>query len=425
MLGVSTSRDDGGSIGQFGSGNKHGINVLLRQGIPFQIFLGVNELRFTTKPAQMGDKIYNQVFYQLGEEKQHKLSWALEYGEMDWDELEMALREFVSNALDAVGGKADKVKFAIVENPTPNARHTRVFIDLNRDVQKFYNELSTRFLHFSDVPQNAQIAGLIQKPEKSKGRIYRKGVYVRTLDRRSHFDYNFGDDVDIDECRNMSNYSATHGLTNVITRITDVGTLANVLRKVIKDQDCAEHEANSYTLKYRSDKDLWQQAYKNAFGDSLLCMFDNGALAHIAQQKGHTVIAVHSSTWYDSLSSLGIPTVCTGVDTINSKGHVITDASQETINTCDKVWRWLEQMGKTNGKNKPALKNFSAVVSGDVEILGYVAGNVVYINNDYQENQTTMLEELAHYITESTDMSRDFQTFAFSVGVDACRRAFV
>ena len=51
LLGVSTTRDCGveGTIGQFGSGNKHAINVLLRAGLKVIVYCGKTRLDFQTR----------------------------------------------------------------------------------------------------------------------------------------------------------------------------------------------------------------------------------------------------------------------------------------------------------------------------------------------------------------------------------------
>ena len=57
MLGVSTTRDCGveGTIGQFGSGTKHGINVLLRAGLKFYVYCGPTKLEFFTRDEVVDD----------------------------------------------------------------------------------------------------------------------------------------------------------------------------------------------------------------------------------------------------------------------------------------------------------------------------------------------------------------------------------
>ena len=49
LLGVSTSRGETGTIGQFGSGAKHAINTLLRAGLKLTIYCG--KTRWNSPPA--------------------------------------------------------------------------------------------------------------------------------------------------------------------------------------------------------------------------------------------------------------------------------------------------------------------------------------------------------------------------------------
>jgi hypothetical protein len=51
LLGVSMTRDCGveGTIGQFGSGTKHAINVLLRAGLKVVVYCGKTRLEFLTR----------------------------------------------------------------------------------------------------------------------------------------------------------------------------------------------------------------------------------------------------------------------------------------------------------------------------------------------------------------------------------------
>src|SRR5689334_6762544 len=94
ILGLSTARGEAEKIGQFGSGSKHGILALMRAGITPRIFIGQDELVFSTHPAKMGEKEYQEVRYTFQGE-QHKTGMCLEFGALDWDSPSMALREFI------------------------------------------------------------------------------------------------------------------------------------------------------------------------------------------------------------------------------------------------------------------------------------------------------------------------------------------
>ena len=55
LLGASTKRgnDNAATIGKFGSGNKHGVAVLLRNKLPPTVFAGNLKMEFGTRPQGM------------------------------------------------------------------------------------------------------------------------------------------------------------------------------------------------------------------------------------------------------------------------------------------------------------------------------------------------------------------------------------
>ena len=108
LLGVSTTRGCGveGAIGQFGSGNKHAINVLLRAGLKVVVYCGKSRLDFQTRDDEIDDgltrKTIKRVMCKLGgtSTRTIDLGWVLDFGAIDWTDLGMAMREFISNAID-------------------------------------------------------------------------------------------------------------------------------------------------------------------------------------------------------------------------------------------------------------------------------------------------------------------------------------
>jgi len=63
----------------------------------------------------------------------------------------------------------------------------------------------------------------------------------------------------------------------------------------------------------------------------------------------------------------------------------------------------------------PKIKGFNEATEAESDCLGYVepGGDTVYIRNDVGGDMLTevALEEVSHYVTGSTDCSRDFQNF--------------
>ena len=421
MLGISSSRNNADKIGQFGSGSKHGVNVLLRSNIGFQVFLGGKELQFSTKPVIVDDKAYREIYYKFGNERANKLSWVLDYGAIDWTGVDMALREFISNAIDASPSVKD-VSLAVVDTPEGKRGHTRVFIEFVDKVGEYYNSLKDRFLHFTGVDVQNPI---IEKQEQNNCKLYRKGVFVRELTKKSLFDYNMGDNSKIDESRNMDSYSAM-GMVGELLAAMEIRHIEQLLRIGETSPQLLEFELDSWSFAYtiKQNKEYlqrWIQAYKNVFGGALLACMHHEMMIDHAKRKGHIVAIIPSIGIYNILADNGVPTVFS-VDGVNNKGHEVFPPSVDTISTLDRVWNWLEKLHMTNGKEKPKCFNFQSLMSGDSTLGGYQLGDGVYISKDYEKSDKCMLEELAHYITGATDDSRDFQDFAFNLATQACKK---
>jgi len=73
----------------------------------------------------------------------------------------------------------------------------------------------------------------------------------------------------------------------------------------------------------------------------------------------------------------------------------------------------MELIGVTKNHEKPNLKMYRQIVEGEEMIMGYFdkKENSVFINDSNQTCKSTMFEELSHYISGASDMTRDFQTF--------------
>ena len=188
------------TIGQFGSGNKHAVNVLLRAKLFPVVFCGNHKLEFTTRPGRMqaleGQTDYNRVVVKHGGTDEdgtsvtytEELSQTDEYGAIDWNCLGMAFREFVSNAIDAAiavnrqaNGNAkwpwEGVKVELVPEEKVRAKrgYTRVFVPAdNEDVIRFFANLGKWFLHFSE-PEAITQAILAQEIPQPRCRLpYRR-----------------------------------------------------------------------------------------------------------------------------------------------------------------------------------------------------------------------------------------------------------
>jgi hypothetical protein len=166
LLGASTSRysKNANVIGQFGSGAKHAISLLMRLGYNPQVFCGKWKLKFFTEDRPVDDGIDRRTFRQVCVEfsgvdpetnrptkRTENLGWVLEYGESDWTDINMALREFVANAFDRCEKEFNNhkgVNICFVDDNQVRAKDgtTRVFVEKTGPVERFVETLHKRFL---------------------------------------------------------------------------------------------------------------------------------------------------------------------------------------------------------------------------------------------------------------------------------------
>src|SRR2546425_11323095 len=288
VLGVSladTSNNEG-VIGQFGSGNKHGVAVCLRAGLAPVVFAGTLKLEFSTKPQTVTDglasKDFGRVVVKYGgsdpitgasRSSAEDLGFVLDYGKQDWQDVALALREFVSNAIDrSIREKGDwsGVKIEIVDDTQVRAKrdHTRVFVPMNADVLEFFNSLGKWFLHFSE-PESLNKAILAKKNRNLGDRkaavIYRRGVRVREFessDAESLFDYNLND-LTIDEARKASDWDVKHACGKALAN-ADKSILAMLFDRLINtDSGVWEFGFDTYSMTTCRDSQTDQQRAKN------------------------------------------------------------------------------------------------------------------------------------------------------------------
>lgn len=406
VLGVSTARGDSSKIGQFGSGSKLGINVLLRAGLNPVIFLGSKKLEFFSKPAFMGEKQYNHVCYNY-DGKIEKTGFSLEFGEMDWDATEMALRELISNAIDAVG--VANVVLDVVAEPKSAEGMTGIFILLTPDVQKYYAKLSSKFLHF--VGKN-EISILDKQGENNQAQIYRKGVFVRSLSVEksvSMFNYNFGDSVKIDETRNMDDYTCQSEAARLFGENTDC--LKKYFEGITSTTKVWEDDFSFYHINYTKSNSAWESVYPNTY------FTDSAMIADIVRKQGKKVVMVRN---YSTLrNSVRAWDAAASITIVEKNGNTVVEATNTTMINAGKVWRKLIKLGLTNGKEMCSVKSFKAVVTETGGLRGYYENDCIYINVDDEGSFQTILEEFAHYITGKGDGERIFQEFAFNVATRA------
>lgn len=485
LLGASTKRNNGSSatIGKFGTGNKHGVAVLLRNNIVPIVFASNLKMEFGTRPQGVNDGMknhnFNRVFVKFGgkdvrgasRSSTEDLGFVLEHGATDWHGIELAMREFVSNALDRAIEEgefkfietflADKseefiqqaknswttecqdvktalgnyrknatdyndVTIEIVSQVRAKAGSTRVFIPLTEDVFKFYNNIGKWFLHFSE-PQHLNSTILPKKNrnlgEKQSAVIYRRGVRVREItwtDTPSLYDYNL-ENLTLDESRNVDDWKcqveAAHALASA-----DVETIARLWQSFIDGRNVWEHSFSSYGLENgiqsEENRENWRKAFDLVAGDDAVISTAEGS--EVATRKGYKVI-IAPEAFVQAAEKRGIKTPSVVLSADEQEGREIYDATTDANSAVDFAWNLCVTHGMTNGKSRPQVKTFRKIMSAGSQCLGFYNKNIVYINQDIAGNTgldwhelsqqllATALEEVIHHVTGAADFSRDLQ----------------
>lgn len=438
VLGYSSTRNCGveGVIGQFGSGSKHAVNLCLRNGLAVWVYCGNTRLEFGLEEEVVSDGLTEEtvhhVTYRKNNNEYKRAGWVLDYGVLDWDNIGMALREFISNAIDRTlresGSLQDSnhmsVKIVDESDRRAKAGCTRIYVALNDEVREYFGQLGKRFLHFSDTPTNAK-PGLLPKAGRNlsggKGAvIYREGVYIRELDGEpSVFDYNFSaDELKIDECRNSSDYAVRAACARKLGSAE-----ADVLSKIFQNEMVGEKTFESgldqsyifgdvYAEPNDTQKETWTRAWEAAAGpNAVVC--DSPFTHDFVSKKGHTARLI-PTPWASSLGKI-----------VKSAGQVLNDNERRGRTALDATpfakaavsWAWdLFDLANLIGDlEKPEVFCFQQISSAGATVNGFQDEEGVHIHVDIandglnNELKKTALEEVTHYVTGAGDMSRDFQ----------------
>lgn len=416
VFGASTARNSKELIGMFGSGSKHATLTLLRHHLNPIIYSGENRLEFFTEPMTMQGQTFARVAYRFNNET-HRTSYTLEFGELDWKNIVMGLREYVSNALDATGGDLDMVNIAMVDKAEPQADTTRVFIPVTPEVQEFFANLPKYFLQFNS--HRSSEIGLLDKVDEGRANIYRKGVLVRTIGEgrpNSIFDYNFGDELKIDESRNLDDYSVASAVENLLANTTDEKHINLIFDAITSSADTWEKDRAGFRLQYHLNK-KYKEVFEKRYGKDAVIIKDGQAfLADYAKRKGFRVVPVFSDGWAQALKHVGIRNVLDVLEDVNDDGDILSKPSKELLRNVKRVWSVLEDFDLHGNKQLPRIMEFTSRMEAGTQKGGYQKGDTIFIEKGYIHSSKVILEELGHYITGATDNSRDFQDWAFKVG---------
>lgn len=440
LLGVSTTRNAGfaGTIGQFGSGSKYAIALLLRSGINPVIVCGNLKMTFFIKEECVKGQVFRRVCVKYSgkdvdgttKSSTEDLGFTLEWGMQDWKNVNMAFREFVANANDGAitaGGSFKGVEFEWVNEPRAKFGYTAIFLPDCDAVQKMYASKDLMFLHWKS-PELLKAKCLPKRfPNDDKVLIYKNGVLVNHCPGKSVFDYNLGDELTLDESRNANEWDVRYAVSQGL-RNESPDNLATIIKGVINNPDCWEAKLDSSYLSNNSYADpatqtkrktAFKEAWEKVAGPKGVVTTGSVALSSFVQEKGFTPVTLPES-WGKALESYDVPTETKVLSRNELDGKILSEPTEDMINCTKKVWTLLEAFNLTNNKPMPNVKGFMSVMDGSSQTLGYFipGGDTIYLHTSLGQGKMMFkvaLEEIVHYTTGSDDKSRDIQDFLFNL----------
>lgn len=442
-LGCSTSRFSSNEdvSGQFGSGLKHAVNLLLERGLDPSIYSDMTGLHFYLEDMEVNDgyggKIFKEVCVHITcskplINKKMKLVRTLDHGSLDWTDVSMACREFVSNALDRCTKDGDEGEFSIslVEENQVRAKkgYTRVFLPFEGDIIKFYMEINKRFLNLKGKTP----IGVLEKANRglngNGAMIYRLGIWVKQTEEYtpSLFDYNLGKWLRIDECRNSNDSDVTSAATLALLLHSSAEQKIKFIKQLVSDksetswEECIGEYAAKMVVCYNQErfdavKPLWKAAWDAVASDGMV-LTDRELPKQAVMMRGLQPVYSKSHGWYWLATKLGFKTAANLLTEDELVGKEFFNPEVETLYIGGVIWKWLEDKNLTEGKVFPEIEVYSE--PGVSKKHGYYQDNKVFINKEIEGSsellKSVMLEEMIHYVTGYEDYCHAMQTFLFN-----------
>jgi hypothetical protein len=437
-LGESTSRGNNETIGQFGSGFIYSLALFARHGIlrDCKICLGTDVytpfIITNTRKDSAGQK---RDIAKIGLKKQnggtYDLNVSTGFGEMDWHNIGMGVREFISNAIDGAityNSTIDSVKLETVNDNQCRAADgvIRVYIPITDDIQDYVSNIDNYFICLKKAYNND--IRVLAKVSRGPCKVYRKGVLVGEFGEDSLFDYNIPD-IYINESRTIKANEAKENIGKALVMHARPSQLDRLMNEIIigENETCWESTISILDLDpvYMDDNAVknFEASLARVLGDNILC---KDSLQEIMlEKKGRTGIIPRNSDNYRLLARHTTKIATNILDDSEALGRTVIPPTQRVLNVLDEIWNKIVAFNLTNGRGKPAIHCFNASVDAGSQTFGYVDSKYtsIYIHQDISEDMgnqlyTVMIEEVTHYVKMCGDYTRDFQSFV----VNLCAR---
>jgi hypothetical protein len=349
-LGVNVKEDDN-PIGQFGTGFKYAMAVLLRTGHRITIFRKNEPIIFVNARTHViRGKEFNIVYF-----NDTKLGFTTDLGK-HW-EVWMAYRELYSNAMDENGK---------VITFMPEDQDIIIKVD-GEEIEKTHGERSTIFL--MDEPW--KVTDGLEIHRRPSQYLYYRGIRVFTLETKSMFTYNFTSPMVLTEDRTIaSQYDAQYRLGTKIPTVDDFDLAVGV----IKSQG---YERNLNFIDCWEPSESFLHAIQSNLGE-----LDNKMVDYMKKKTGKDISASFE------LDEVQLKTL--------EEAKVLLEKLNCNIDFS--IVKYVEDLGAAV---------YARVLKGEI----YIARQTISNGSDFLA--ITLYEEFLHTKNGLSDLTRAMQQFLF------------
>ncbi len=395
-MGASSKRQDGSKIGMFGSGLKYSLAFLLRNEIPFKVFSGYREVKFTTQEDTFRGATINNIFINGRE-----TDLTTDMG-MDWQHW-FVVREIFCNALDENDGQISVVDIDL-EKAEPIEDYTTFYIQCD---STFNDILNNWQLYFSDRRTDCVYENGNDKifTGGDSVLIYRKGIRCFYLEKqKSMFSYDMSW-VDINESRVIADeWNFKYKLCNVLKKITDSGIINTILYNI-----------NEYWEKsfYWGSSQNFSKEWLEGIGDKILVPYENAGFwdeeVKYLLRKKKCIILPHEMIQGLKISFGEDIKVIGEMDGGGSDVKIINELSKRQSFLLEEAINFLKSI------NYDITYPIKVVRFSKSNTLGQAVDETILLSEKVfdmgtREVVNTMIEENEHLKTGYSDETRQFQT---------------
>jgi hypothetical protein len=214
-FGVS-AKESNDAIGQFGTGLKYAISIILRLGGTINITSkgddhSVDYWDFDVKEKTFRGKTFNAIYCN---DEDLKVTTHYGYQWKPW----MAFRELYSNCLDE-GGE-------VFEDSVKGEWDTIIEVDCWELVEA-YNDRCQYFLDCSDIIHQSSKVTIYVRPTSG---VYLKGIYVGSVNQEMRYTYDFKSGINLSEDRAFSDeWNLRWNITDVVKNCSNPTIITEVL----------------------------------------------------------------------------------------------------------------------------------------------------------------------------------------------------